>query len=72
MVGHIKNLVVSDCDSNWHLHIQAVESLMKLFQEFDCVNYLCCGSWYIEKVKRLELDCPYLYQKFCDGHFVVK
>lgn len=72
MVGLIKNLVASDRDGNWHLHIQTVESLMKLFREFDCVNYLRYGSWYIEKVKRLELDCPYLYQKFCDGNFVVK
>lgn len=72
IVGLIKNLVASDRDGNWHLHVQTVESLMKIFSEFDCVNYLRYGSWYIEKIKRLKLDCPYLYQKFCDGHFVVK
>jgi hypothetical protein len=45
---------------------------VSLFSVFDCVNYLRYGSWYLENIKKLEVENPLLHRKFSDGHFVVR
>ena len=37
---------------------------MAIFQEFDAVNYLRYGSYYLETIKILEVEHPELYRKF--------
>ncbi len=72
IVTQIKHLIVADRDGNWPLHVSTVESVMAIFQEFDAINYLWYGSWYIESVKVLELEHPDLYRAYMRGQFVVK
>ena len=45
---------------------------MSVFLEFDSINYLRHASRYLERIKALESENPYLYEKFMQGHFVVK
>ena len=45
---------------------------MAIFQEFDAVNYLRYGSYYLEKIKILEVEHPELYQKCMMSEFVVR
>ena len=45
---------------------------MSVFLEFDSINYLRHASWYLERIKALESENPYLYEKFMQGHVVVK
>ena len=45
---------------------------MPVFLEFDSINYLRHGLWYLEQTKALEKDNPYLCEKCMQGHFVVK
>lgn len=71
IVGLIENLVASDREGDWNLHVETVESLIPVFQQFNCLNYLRYGSWYLEVMKRLQIDCPYLHEKFLEGLFVV-
>ena len=54
------------------LHVAVVEELMPLFLEFETINYLRHASWYLERIKALESENPYLYEKFVHGQFVVK
>ena len=68
----IKNIIAADRDRNWELHVQSVEEFIPIFRAFDSINYLRYASWYLERIKRLELDSPFLYRKFLQGHFVVK
>ena len=54
------------------LHVAVVEELMPLFLEFETISYLRHASWYLERIKALESENPYLYEKFVHGQFVVK
>ena len=36
----IKNLVASDREGNWHGHLLAVQDLLPILREADCINYL--------------------------------
>ena len=72
LVSLVKNLVAADRNGDWELHVQTVESLIPVFREFDCINYLRYGSWYLENVKKMEIENPYLYRKFIQGYFVIR
>ena len=72
LINLVEMLVAADPDGNWKLHVAVVEEIMPLFLEFDSINYLRNASWYIKKIKALEIENPYLYGKFMQGHFVVK
>ena len=58
MVDLIKCLISSDHEGNWQLHVSCIQSSMAIFQEFDAVNYLRYGSYYLEKIKVLEVERP--------------
>ena len=47
----VKNAVVSDREGNWNLHVASIEDSMQIFAEYDCINYLRYGSWYLEQMK---------------------
>ena len=51
LVAIIKNVVASDRDVNWNLHAATVEDSMPIFAEFECINYLRHGSWYLEQIR---------------------
>ena len=72
MIVLIKCLVTADREGNWPLHVSCIEASMVIFQEFDAVNYLRYGSYYLEKNKILEVEHPELYQKCMMSEFVVR
>lgn len=72
MVTLVENLVRSDREGNWHLHIMTVEELLPIFAAFDATNYLRWCSLYLEDMKRLPSTAPDIHESFCDGKFVVK
>ena len=65
-------LIAADRDGNWLLHAAVVEQLLPVFLEFDSTNYLRYALWYLEKIKVLQEENQYLFQKFVNGHFVIK
>ena len=72
MIDLIKCLVTADREGDWPLHVSCIEASMAIFQEFDAVNYLRYGSYYLEKIKILEVAHPELYRKFMMSEFVVR
>ena len=68
----VEILVAADRDGSWKLHVAVVEELMPAFLEFYCISYVRHASWCLERIKALESVNPYLYEKFMQGHFVVK
>ena len=68
----MKNMVCADCEGNWKLYVKTVKSLIAVFQEFDCINYLLCVSWYLERIRKLEIETAYLCSKFIQSNFAVK
>ena len=45
---------------------------MPVFLEVDSMNYLRHALWYPDRIKALESENPYLYEKFMQGYFVDK
>ena len=72
IVSIIKHLVPSDREGNWHGHLQAVQDLLPIFREADCIDYLRYASCYLEKMRMLPTEHPEIYELFFSGHFVVK
>ena len=72
LTSMLHNLVAADRKGDWLGHLQAVQDLLPVFCEADCINYLRYGSWYLEKMLKLESDHPDLYAEFMNGKFVVQ
>ena len=64
IVSIIKQLIVADRDGNWPLHVGTVKASMGIFQEFDAINYLRYGSWYLERIQVPEVTYPTLFRRF--------
>ena len=72
IVSILKALIAADREGDWQAHLQAMENLLPVFRECDNINYLRYASWYVEKMGKLPQDHPEIYEKFMQGHFVVK
>ena len=72
LIDLIKCLVTADREGNWPLHVSCIEASMAIFQEFDAVNCLRYGSYYLEKIKILEVEHPELYKICMMSEFVVR
>ena len=56
----MKKLMVAERTDDWRGHLQSVQELLPVFRECDSLNYLRCGSWYLQKIWTLETE----YQVF--------
>ena len=72
MVSLLKELIRSDREGNWTLHLQTVQRILPFFAAFDCTNYLRWCSVYLEDMRKLHETAPEVYNKFVDGQFVIK
>ena len=72
IVSILKVLFAADREGNWQVDLQAMQNLLLVFRECDSINYLRYASWYAEKIRKLPQDHPEIYEKFMQGHFVVK
>lgn len=72
LMQNVQNLIRSDREGDWNLHLQAIQSLLPIFAAFDSTNYLRWCSLYFEDMQRLPETAPEVYQAFADGKFIVK
>ena len=56
----MKKLMVAERTDDWRGHLQSVQELLPVYRECDSLNYLRCGSWYLQKIWTLETE----YQVF--------
>jgi len=68
----VDNLIRSDREGDWNLHLQTVQSLLPIFAAFDSTNYLRWCSLYLEDMRKLPSTAPEIHQAFQEGKFVVK
>ena len=68
----IKNLIRSDREGDFLLHIKTVGELCSIFTGGDGINYMRCASFYHEMLKGLQENHPELYSNFMKGDFVIK
>ena len=61
-ISHLlRNLIACDRDGDWEGHLQVVQDLLPIFRECDSINYLRYASWYLEKMRKLPEEHPYIY-----------
>ena len=68
----LRNLIRSDREGNWPLHLDTVQSLLPVFAVFDATNYLRWASLYLEDMRKLPEITPDVHEEFLQGGFVVK
>ena len=72
IVSILKALIAADREGDWQAHLQVMQNLLPVFRECDSINYLRYAFWYVEEMRKLPQDHPEIYEKFIQGHFVVK
>lgn len=72
LMFNVENLLRSDREGNWTLHVQAIHDLLPIFAAFDSTSYLQWCSLYLEDMHQLPETIPQVYEAFSDGKFVVK
>lgn len=60
LVSLCKQISAADCNGNCHLHVGTLNDAINILHEFDAINYLRYGSYYLEKIKVLEVEHPSL------------
>ncbi|XP_054721414.1 putative HERC2-like protein 3 [Uloborus diversus] len=58
LVQLLRNLIRSDRQGLWELHLDTVQKLQPVFAVFDCVNYQRWSSLYLEDMRRLSKTAP--------------
>lgn len=68
----LRNLICSDRQGLWELHLDAVQKLQPVFAVFDCINYHGWSSLYLEYMRRLPQTVSEVHEIFMKGKHVVK
>ena len=68
----LHNLIAANREGDWEGHLQAVQGLLPVFCEADCINYLQYATWYLEKMCKLDQEHPDLCIEFHAGKFIVQ
>ena len=58
MMTKLENLISSDLQGDWKLHLQSIKDLLPLFAAFDSTNYLRWCSLYLGDMHRLPKTLP--------------
>ena len=68
----VKNIVASDREGNWDLHVSTVADAIPIFKECDCLHYLRNGGYYSETIKAMEFSDPWLFRMFKSGLWAIQ
>ena len=69
---NLHNLISVDREGDWEGHLQAIQDLLPVFCQADCISYLRYATWYLEKLRRLDQKHPDIHTGFLAGWFVVQ
>lgn len=63
----LRNLIRSDRQGLWELHLDTVQKLQQVFAVFDCISYQRWSSLYLEDMKRLPQTAPEVHEMLIKG-----
>ena len=72
LVAPLKNVLTKDCEGDWNLHLNAVQSILTIFVLFDCVTFLGWCPIYLEDMHCLLETASEIHQVLLQCQFVVK
>jgi len=67
MVWLLLDLIYSDRNANWNLHLDAFTEMLPYDKAFDHLNYFRWGTVYITDMRRLSEDAPEVYREFTEN-----
>ena len=65
----LKLLILAERTCNWNLHLLAVGKMMNLFAAAGHINYAKTSRLYLQLVRELPTDHPWLYRCFTEQGF---
>ena len=72
MMATVNDLLRTDREGIWELHLDAVQRALYIFAAFDATNYLRWASLYIEDMRQLPKTAPSMYKNFSNGNFSIQ
>ena len=64
---NLHNLISTDKEGDWEDHLQAIQDLLPVFCQANCINYLRYVTWRLEKVRRLDQKHSDIHTEFLAG-----
>ena len=71
-ISILKQYILAERTSNWHLHIQSMKSMLNLFAASGHINYARSARIYIQEMEELNATNPWLQEKFEKGFHAVR
>ena len=68
----LQNFISADKEGDWEGHLQAIQDVLPVFCQAECINYLLYATWYLEKLRRLNKKYPDIHTEFLAERFVVQ
>ena len=71
-VSILKKFIFAERTSNWQLHLDSSAEMLNLFASTGHINYAKSARFYIQQMKSLQEDHPWLFEQFTKGEHAVK
>ena len=71
-IGVLKQFIFAERTSNWLMHLKSSTDMLNLFASTGHYNYAKSARLYIQQMRSLEKEYPWLSEKFLEGDHAVK
>ena len=71
-ISVLKKFIFAETTSNWHLHLESAVDMLTLFAATGHNKYATSARFYVQQMKSLQQDHPWLFQQFTNGEHSVK
>ena len=71
-ISILKKFILAERTSNWQLHLDSSTEMLNLFASTGHINYAKSARFYIQQMKSLQEDHPWLFEQFTKAEHAVK
>ena len=71
-ISILKKFILAERTSNWQLHLDSSTEMLNLFASTGHINYAKSARFYIQQMKSLQEDHPWLFEQFTKEEHAVK
>ena len=71
-ISILKKFILAERTSNWQLHLDSSTEMLNLFASTGHINYAKSARFYIQQMKSLQEDHPWLFEQFTKGEHAVQ
>ena len=71
-ISILKKFILAEITSNWQLHLDSSNEMLNLFALTGHINYAKSARFYIQQMKSLQEDHPWLFEQFTKGEHALQ